>query len=283
MKNINIHISAIVLLLFLTTRESYVAAFSPLFSSRPFQKLAPSTQSSLWQLSNCYQQLKRYKVTCDLQLDSEVRSEVLPPLSYSVFGDVHEHKITRKPIFAHFISWILRRLVETRTQFVSGLEVNVLSPSNRDILRGRVNTLELKFDKIAYGQLFVSGGGRLILQGLDLRMRRFLFQNLQSLRKPYKIYGDFLLTQADIINSKFIRNLIQLLVNTILERVFSQGPSSVLQVFFCTITLKIFKLTSYSSFLSYVYSSFLITLLYFPSGGRQKSFHTVRFFFLLQM
>ena len=232
MKNINIHISAIVLLLFLTTRESYVAAFSPLFSSRPFQKLAPSTQSSLWQLSNCYQQLKRYKVTCDLQLDSEVRSEVLPPLSYSVFGDVHEHKITRKPIFAHFISWILRRLVETRTQFVSGLEVNVLSPSNRDILRGRVNTLELKFDKIAYGQLFVSGGGRLILQGLDLRMRRFLFQNLQSLRKPYKIYGDFLLTQADIINSKFIRNLIQLLVNTILERVFSQGPSSVLQVFF---------------------------------------------------
>ena len=33
-------------------------------------------------------------------------------------------------------------------------------------------------------------------QDVDLRMRRFLFQNLQSVRKPYTIYGDFLLTQV---------------------------------------------------------------------------------------
>ena len=52
-------------------------------------------------------------------------------------------------------------------------------------------------------------------------MRRFLFQNMQSIRKPYKMHGDFLLTQADIVNSKLIRNLIQLLVNTILENALS--------------------------------------------------------------
>ena len=237
MRSMNLSISVLLLLATLIVQENQVVAFSvnPITSTRSFQKISPppqqsSSQSSLGLLSNCYQQLKRHKITCELQLDNEVKSDTLPPLTYSVFGDVHEHKITRKPIFAHFISWILRRLVETRTQFVSGLEVNVLSPSNRDILRGRVNTLELKFDKIAYGQLFVSGGGRLILQGLDLRMRRFLFQNLQSLRKPYKIYADLLLTQADIVNSKFIRNLIQLLVNTILERVFAQGSSNILQV-----------------------------------------------------
>ena len=209
--------------------DCHVGAFSPgsqKFSTKSIQ--SPGHHADL--LSKIYPQLKRSTLTCELQLDDELKNEFLPPLTYSVFGDVNEHKITRKPIFAHFVSWILRRLVETRTQFVSGLEVNVLSHSNRDILRGRVDTLELKFDKIAYGQLFVSGGGRLILQGLDLRMRRFLFQNLQSLRKPYKIYGDFLLTQADIINSKFIRNLIQLLVNTILERVFAKGPNNILQV-----------------------------------------------------
>lgn len=226
---LNIYVTALIFSVILIVQDNQVGAFSPnIHKCTP--KSLQSPESSLGLLSKCYSQLKRSKMTCELQLDSEVKNEILPPLTYSVFGDVHEHKITRKPIFAHFVSWILRRLVETRTQFVSGLEVNVLSHSNRDILRGRVNTLELKFDKIAYGQLFVSGGGRLILQGLDLRMRRFLFQNLQSLRKPYKIYGDFLLTQADIINSKFIRNLIQLLVNTILERVFAQGPSNILQV-----------------------------------------------------
>ena len=219
------------LTLLLFSLHSNVQGFSPLSSKYCLDNLhLPVPSFKLIKESS--QKLKRPKISCEVQLDNEIeiKNESLPPLTYSVFGDVDEHKITRKPIFAHFVSWILRRLVETRTQFVSGLEVNVLSPSNRDILRGRVNTLEVKFDKIAYGQIFVSGGGRLILQGLDLRMRRFLFQNLQSLRKPYKIYGDFLLTQADIINSKFIRNLIQLLVNTILERVFAQGPNDVLQV-----------------------------------------------------
>lgn len=230
MKETNATFLSVILLAILSMREYQVGAFS-LLSRRCSARSTQSTDCSVGLVSRCYQQLKRHKVTCQLQMDNDVKNEVLPPLTYCVFGDENEHKVTRKPIFARFVSWILRRLVETRTEFVSGLEVNVLSNSNRDILRGRVDTLELKFDKIAYGQLFVSGGGRLILQGLDLRMRRFLFQNLQSIRKPYKIYGDFLLTQADIINSKFIRNLIQLLVNTILERVFAQGPNDVLQVF----------------------------------------------------
>jgi hypothetical protein len=47
-------------------------------------------------------------------------------------------------------------------------------------------------------------------------MRRFLFQDLQSLRAPYRLSGDLLLSQEDIVRSKFIRDLIQLLVNTIL-------------------------------------------------------------------
>jgi hypothetical protein len=84
----------------------------------------------------------------------------------------------------------------------------------------------MKFDKIHLANLRVSGGGTLILQQLDLRVRRFFFQDLQSLRHPYKIYGDFLLTQDDIINSPFIRNLIQLLMKTILERVLSATLSA---------------------------------------------------------
>ena len=41
-------------------------------------------------------------------------------------------------------------------------------------------------------------------------MRRFLFSDVfNSLRTPYKLSGDLLLTEADIVNSKFIRDLMQ--------------------------------------------------------------------------
>lgn len=95
----------------------------------------------------------------------------------------------------------------------------------------------MKFNTIAFGQLIVTGGGRIILQGVDIRIRRLLFQNLQTLRKPYRIYGDFLLTQSDIVNSKLIRNLIQLLVNTILEKVMAQA-SGVLKVSVNKVTIR---------------------------------------------
>lgn len=115
--------------------------------------------------------------------------------------------------------------------------------------------MEMKFDKIEFGQIFVSGGGRLIIQGLDLRMRRFLFQNLNSLRKPYRIYGDFLLTQSDIVNSKFIRNLIQLLVNTILERVLIQQASELLSVLVIKVTIRNRRLYAHGSVRSALASS----------------------------
>lgn len=133
-----------------------------------------------------------------------------------------KRKAPFKPLFiARVITWALRKLVRSRTEYVQGLDIEVSSSSNRQLIRGKVDTIDMKFDKISYANLYVSGGGRIIVKGLELRMRRFLFQNLQSVRKPYVIYADLLLTQQDIINSKFIRNLIQLLVNTILERIMS--------------------------------------------------------------
>lgn len=126
--------------------------------------------------------------------------------------------VSGRPVFAaKFVSWILRKVVEARTQYISGLDLTVLSESNRHILMGKVSTVDMKFERIVFGPILVSGGGRLILRGLDLRMRRFLFCNLQSLRKPYKVCGDFLLTQSDIVNSKLIRGLLQMLVDLIFK------------------------------------------------------------------
>ena len=123
-----------------------------------------------------------------------------------------------KPVLAaRFVSWILRKVIEARTNFVSGLEVTVLSESNRRIFMGKVSAVEMKFDRIAFGSLLITGGGKIMIEGLDLRMRRFLFGNLQSQRRPYQIYGDFRLTQSDIVNSTIIRNLLQMLVDLIFK------------------------------------------------------------------
>lgn len=123
----------------------HVYSFS-LFSQKSSSLLKPASSIS--------------SLVCQLQMDNERNeriSSIIPPLTYSLYGDIKDHQIKKKPIFGHFVSWIVKRLVEAKTQSVTGLEVNVLSPNNRDILRGKVNTLELKFDSLVYGQLFVSG------------------------------------------------------------------------------------------------------------------------------
>ena len=127
-------------------------------------------------------------------------------------------KKARAVLTARLVSWILKRIIHSRTTYATGLNVEVHAHSNRHLLAGYINTVELRFDSIAFGQLFVTGGGKLVIEGLALKMKSFLFDNYNSLRRPYTIHGDFQLTQENIVNSKLIRGLIQLLMNTIIER-----------------------------------------------------------------
>jgi hypothetical protein len=70
----------------------------------------------------------------------------------------------KQVMLARIVSWILRKVVQSQTQSNDGLQVHVDAHSNQEILRGRVNKIELSFNSIAYGQLFISGGGQLTLQ-----------------------------------------------------------------------------------------------------------------------
>lgn len=144
------------------------------------------------------------------------------------FNELDNLRVTRKgkqKILGRIISWVLSKIIVSRSEYVTGLELNIWSQRNLDILRGKIDAMEMKFDKICFCKIFVSGGGRFLIKGLNLRMRRFLFQKLQSVRIPYIIYCDLIFTQLDIVKSTFIKNLIQLLVDTILERVLSQAKT----------------------------------------------------------
>jgi hypothetical protein len=148
------------------------------------------------------------------------------PLSIATTSDdlytvTNSPLLEKQPVLSNFLSWIVRRLVQGRTEFVSGLNVKVKSSSNFAILRGNVSGVDISFDKVCFNQLYCSGGGRLTIKGnhsidnnlfniflhgdditgLELRMRRFLFRNKEPLRKSYEVYGDLLLTQAGKLDS----------------------------------------------------------------------------------
>jgi len=57
-----------------------------------------------------------------------------------ITGPIAESSISRmrgRPVIAaRLVTWILKKVVEAHTTFVSGLQMTVLSESNRDILRG---------------------------------------------------------------------------------------------------------------------------------------------------
>ena len=145
--------------------------------------------------------------------------------SFTKLDEVDQDMRRAHPVlFGRILAAALMRIVRRRTDEVSGLQIKVIAGSNHDIVRGKVDTIEMKFDKISYAQVHVSGGGKVVVKDLSLRMRRFLFRSKQqSIKKPYAIYCDALFTQQDIVNSKVIRNIIQLLADTILERVLNVG------------------------------------------------------------
>ena len=151
-------------------------------------------------------------------IDRPVIKRIGTNLGRNASWEVESLEDIGKPVLAaRFVTWTLTKLINARTQFVSGLYVNVLSKSNKHVFRGQVSTIEIKFDRIAFGPLLVTGGGKILMEGVNLQMRRFLFRNLQALRKPYQIYADFLLTQSDVVNSKMIKNLLQTLVDLIFK------------------------------------------------------------------
>lgn len=147
----------------------------------------------------------------------------------------------RSPLLGKLTSWLLRLIIKRKSDFILGLDVKVQADSSFDIIRGKAKSIDMSFEKLYFGQLLVSGGGKIIINDIDIKLSSLLFDKSLKcdkkskdqkliLRKSYEIYGDFVLTQEDIINSKFIRGLIQILADTILQRVFGVDSKDMLRI-----------------------------------------------------
>jgi hypothetical protein len=107
-----------------------------------------------------------------------------------------------------------------KTEMVTDMKITVEAENNRELLAGRIPSCELTFGQIQLAdKLYVSRGGRVQIKDLNIRKTALLFDTTSHfLRGPYTLQVDALLTQSDIVNSKFIREMLQLLTNTVIQR-----------------------------------------------------------------
>lgn len=104
---------------------------------------------------------------------------------------------------------------------VAGLAVEVGARSNGDVLAGNLPKVKARFDQVFLESLQITGGGNMEITGLNIKLLTLLIaRRLNVIRKPFEIFGEYVLTQQDVSNSKLIRDLIQALVNTVLRALF---------------------------------------------------------------
>lgn len=121
-----------------------------------------------------------------------------PPIESSSPITNDEQPLKKPVLTARIIAWTLKRIIILKTALVTNIAVTVKSPNNRQLILGKLQRVDLSFDKIALSDaLFVSGGGKVTINDLEISKRLFFFSSSKTfLRKPFTLSGDFLLTQV---------------------------------------------------------------------------------------
>jgi hypothetical protein len=83
----------------------------------------------------------------------------------------------------------------------------------------------IQFDKLFWKSIQVTGGGRLEVSELDLRLKGGLVKR-PTANQPYQISADFTMTGSDVLNSFFVRSILQRMAN----KLMTHTPPNVQQV-----------------------------------------------------
>jgi hypothetical protein len=182
--------------------------------------------------------LKSKTVNLAKNIRAKLTSRKLPwQKRTSLADDMSGTEGTKKPVLLEkFVSWCLVRFIQSNTHQTDGLKISVAAGSNKNVMKGDIGTIEMKFDSLQHSHFLVSGGGTVTVEGLQLRIRRLLFHNLPSIARPYKMRCELNLTQDDIFRSQFIRSLIQGAVDSVLARVLN--TKSILNMAVTAVTIK---------------------------------------------
>lgn len=128
-----------------------------------------------------------------LELDVEDAVEALPPrkqrLALEAAGeDIRATAaITKDPLWSKFLVWFFERVITSRAVMVEGLQVCVDARSNREAMSGLLQSVGITFNHLELENLQISGGARMNITGLDLKVMTLLWKRFGSFKKPFEV------------------------------------------------------------------------------------------------
>ncbi|CAN0553324.1 unnamed protein product [Ectocarpus sp. 12 AP-2014] len=123
-----------------------------------------------------------------LNLEADEPMEVLPPLKERMaMGKTGvERAVTKDPLWSKILVWVFERAITNRAMLVEGLEI--------------------------------SGGARMNITNLDLKVMTLLWKRFGSFKKPFEIEGSYVLTSEDLSTSSMVRRLVTNMMNSTLRK-----------------------------------------------------------------
>ncbi|CAM9369492.1 unnamed protein product [Hapterophycus canaliculatus] len=140
----------------------------------------------------------RPRVRARTLLDLDVQEpEALPPRKQRLASaaaaageeDGGRGAVTKDPLWSRFLVWFFERAITSRAKLVEGLEI--------------------------------SGGARMEITGLDLKVMTLLWKRFGSFKKPFEVEGSYVLTSGDLAASSMVRRLVSNMMNSTLRKLES--------------------------------------------------------------
>ncbi|CAB1109384.1 unnamed protein product [Ectocarpus sp. CCAP 1310/34] len=155
-----------------------------------------------------------------LNLEADEPMEVLPPLKERMAMEETgvERAVTKDPLWSKILVWVLERAITNRAMLVEGLEVSVDARSNREAMSGLLQSVGITFNHLELENLQISGGARMNITNLDLKVMTLLWKRFGSFKKPFEIEGSYVLTSEDLSTSSIVRRLVTNMMNSTLRK-----------------------------------------------------------------
>lgn len=162
------------------------AMLRPTLSAQQVQRAYARPQSTAY---------PRPKVSAPTLLELEVEDtvEALPPreqrLALEAAGkDARASPApSRDPLWTRFLVWFFERVITSRAVMVEGLQVCVDARTNREAMSGLLQSVAITFNHLELENLQISGGARINITGLDLKVMTLLWKRFGSFKKPFEV------------------------------------------------------------------------------------------------
>ncbi|CEL94518.1 unnamed protein product [Vitrella brassicaformis CCMP3155] len=119
---------------------------------------------------------------------------------------------------SRLVQWIAVNIMQRCCRSAKGLTIQIDLLRRRNLLRGIFPLVRIRFRKLAFQALSISGGAEVEIRELAIRWGSLLLRRQTFLRGPFETFGTYTLTSEDLEDSPFINRLLRQLANKLLSK-----------------------------------------------------------------